>query len=62
MGGKYMHTIEVVKCWQNQKNGALMVVIPKAIREKLGFESGDRFLMTFDKQNRLILKKVDQTL
>ena len=57
-----MTTFEFVKCWKNNKNGALMVVIPKTIREELGFEAGDKFLITYDKQNRLILKKVDHPL
>lgn len=57
-----MKLLEIVKCWENRKNGTVVVVIPKNIREKLGIESGDRFFMTYDKDNRLILKKVDHPL
>lgn len=57
-----MKSFEIVKCWQTRKDGVVVVVIPKNIRVKLGIESGDRFFMTYDKDNRLILKKVDQPL
>jgi len=57
-----MAIIEFVKCWQTRKEGVVVVVIPKNIRKELGIDSGDRFLITYDKKQRLILKKVDQSL
>ena len=57
-----MKNVQFVKCWENRKDGVVVVVIPKNIRKNLGITAGDTFLITYDKQNRLILKKVDQTL
>ena len=54
--------VEFVKCWQQNNKGTVIVVIPKTIRDELGINANDRFLMTYDKQQRIILKKVDQTL
>ena len=54
--------IEFVKCWQTRKGGAVVVVLPKTIRDELGIQPNDRFLITYDKKGRLILKKVDQSL
>lgn len=55
--------VEVVKCWQqNNKCGTVIVVIPKTIRDALGIKPDDRFLMTYDKKRRIILKKVDETI
>lgn len=54
--------VEFVKCWTSNKKGTVIIVIPKTIRDELGIQANDRFLMTYDKQKRIILKKVDQTL
>lgn len=54
--------VEFVKCWQQNNKGTVIVVIPKTIRDELGINPNDRFLMTYDKKKRIILKKVDQAL
>lgn len=54
--------VEIVKCWQTRKGGAVVVVLPKTIRDELGIQPNDRFLMSYDKNKRLVLKKVDQSL
>ncbi len=53
-------TSEFVKCWTQNTRGAVIVVIPKSIRDETGIKSGDRFLITSDKQKRLILTKVEE--
>ena len=54
-----MNIIDLVKCWQVRKDGPMVVVIPKEIREKLRIVTGSKFLVSYDKKKRLIFTKVD---
>ena len=54
--------IDVVKAHQVKKGGTLAVVIPKEIREKLRIKAGDKLLVGYDKQKRIIFEKMDQNL
>lgn len=51
--------ISVVKVNHHDKIGTLRVLIPKEIRDELGIKSGDSLFVTYDKQKRLIYKKVE---
>ena len=48
---------EFVKCW-TLHDATLGLTIPKSIREVLGIKSGDRFFVTYNKDNHLIFKKL----
>lgn len=42
----------------SNNDGTLKIVIPKEIREKLRIKAGDSLLVTYNKQNHIIYKKV----
>lgn len=51
---------DLVKCYQLRKDGyTVVVVIPKIIRNELGIIAGDKFLVSYDEQKRMIFQKVD---
>jgi len=47
---------DVVKCWQTRKNGPMIVVIPKKIRDELNLEFGTRLLVTHDSDKKIIFE------
>jgi bifunctional DNA-binding transcriptional regulator/antitoxin component of YhaV-PrlF toxin-antitoxin module len=50
--------MEIVKCWQTRKGGAVVIVLPKKIRDELKINPQDLFIISPDKNGNLILKKV----
>lgn len=57
-----MKNIDIVRAHKVKKEGTLAVVIPKSVREELGIKAGDQLLVSSDKQNRLVYRKVDGSL
>lgn len=49
---------EIIKVALAKKEGTLRIVIPKSAKEKLGINAGDFLVVTCDKQNRLIYRKI----
>ena len=49
----------IAKCWFNRKGGSLIIVIPNDVREDLKIEAGTKFLITSDKQKRLIFQRIE---
>jgi len=50
--------IDIVKAHQVKKEGTLAVVIPKEVRKKLGIKAGDKLLVSYDKQKRVVYQKI----
>ena len=46
--------VELVKAFEVGRPDSLVVVIPKAIRERMHIEKGTRFYMKVDRRGRLI--------
>jgi AbrB family looped-hinge helix DNA binding protein len=52
--------IAITKCWLNRKDGGVMLVtIPKPIHDELNIKSGTTFIISYDKNKTLTLKKID---
>ena len=49
---------EIVRVALAKKEGTLRIVIPKEAREKLGINEGDYLVVTYDKHDRLIYRKI----
>lgn len=49
---------DIIKCYHARGNGPLVVVIPIQIRQELKIHAGDRFLVSFDKQKRLVFQRI----
>ena len=48
---------DIVKCWKTTSNPNTLIVIPKSIINKLDIKSGDRFLITHDGNDVIVLKR-----
>jgi AbrB family looped-hinge helix DNA binding protein len=54
------HSTDLVKSYQVRKNGSVVVVIPKKVREDMGLETGTSFLVKID-GNKLVYRPVSNT-
>lgn len=53
-----MSKILTVKVIRHDQIGTLRILIPKEIRDDLKIKEGDTLFVTYDKQKRLIYKKI----
>lgn len=53
-----MKNADIVKVHLAKKEGTLRIVIPKEAREKLKIKAGDLLLASYDRQNRIIYRKI----
>ncbi len=49
---------DIVHAYQTRKDGTAVLVIPKPIREELGINAGDEFLVRKDGEDKIIYRRL----
>lgn len=50
---------DIVHSWINRKDGPMVIVIPKPLREELGINASDEFFVKSE-DNKLVYKKINK--
>ncbi|MPZ05133.1 MAG: hypothetical protein GEU26_01725 [Nitrososphaeraceae archaeon] len=49
---------DIVHAYQTRKDGTVVLVIPKPLRDELEIKSGDEFLVKKDGNNRIVYRRI----
>jgi AbrB family looped-hinge helix DNA binding protein len=51
---------DIVHAYQTRKDGTSVLVIPKPVREELGINAGDEFLVRTERDNKIIYRRISR--
>lgn len=50
---------DIVHAYQTKKDGTMVLVIPKPLREELDINAGDEFFVKIDSSNKIVYRKIN---